>query len=97
MTSGNVSDRLARRISGGGSRSRSSAQVRYTAFPEGRHESNVRTRTSKRRSKGMIGPSGSHYRFRQKAGGSKSQWINVHDSDDLEYFEESDEFEVRWQ
>lgn len=95
MTAGNVREELAQRISGGVSRSRRSAQVRYTGFPDGKHESGMRTKTGKRRTKGILTPSGSHFQFRQKAGGPKSQWISVSSPEDIEFFEESENYEVR--
>jgi len=95
MTAGNVREELAQRISGGVSRSRRSAQVRYTGFPDGRHESGMRTKTSKRRTKGILAPSGSHFQFRQKSGGPNSQWITVSSPEDIEYFEAAEEYEVR--
>lgn len=93
--SGNIRDSLRRRIDGSVSRT-GSVQVRYTGFKEGHHEQEgIRTKAPRRRTNGLIGPSGTHYEFRQVGGGTKSQWITVHNQEDMEAFEESDEYEVR--
>lgn len=91
--SGRIRDSLRRRIDGSVSRPES-VRVRYTGFKEGRLESESRYRGSKRRKKGLMGPSGSFYEFRQHGGSSKSQWVEVHAPEDVEAFEEAEEFEV---
>lgn len=91
--SGEVRNSLRRRIDGSVGRPES-VRVRYTAFKEGRIESASRYRGSKRRQKGMVGPSGTSYRFRQRGGSTNSQWVEVHHPEDMEAFEQAEDYEV---
>lgn len=89
-----IRNSLRQRIDGSVGRPES-VQVRYTGFREGRIESASRYRGSKRREKGVVSPSGSSYRFRQRGGSTKSQWVEVHHPEDVAAFEEDEDYEVK--
>lgn len=81
---------------GPGSRGDSVARVRYTQFSEAPERPGLRTRSLKK--KRVFAPSGQNYKFRQQGRPSnpKSQWLPIRreHSQDVEFFEERDGFDV---
>ena len=77
--------------------SESIARVRFTEFSEPPERPGLRTRSL--RKKQVVAPSGASYSFRQKGQPSNpnSQWLPLRQSEDVEYFEESEGFEVKRQ
>lgn len=73
------------------------ARVRFVGFSEREAGRESLFSSPKLQRKGVTGPSGKFYKFRQQGRptNSKSQWLPVRATEDVEYFEEREAFEVR--
>lgn len=73
------------------------AHVRYVEFSNRERGGQSLFSAPKLQRKSVSGPSGHQYAFRQqgRSSNSRSQWLPIRSTEDAEYFEERDSFEVR--
>jgi hypothetical protein len=69
------------------------AYVRYS-FPNRDTDSDRLFPTTGRQKRALTAPSGAQYVFRGSSGGT-SQWLRIESAEDLDFFEEQDDFEIR--